>query len=415
MRIKVFPSSFSGSIKAIPSKSYAHRLFICAALSDKETVIHLPSSSVDIDTTLDCLKKMGAKVRIDGEFVTVIPSEFKKECILNANESGSTLRFIVPVASAVCDKVTFEGRGRLPDRPITDLMNTLRENGALFSADKLPFTKTGKLQSGRFTLPGNVSSQYITGLLFALPLLEGDSEIVLTTKLESSAYVDITLSALKKFGIEIETTEKGYFVKGSQRYISPDRLCVDGDWSNAAFFLVAGAIKNGISMTGLDTSSFQGDKRILEVLESFGAQVEKSDKVSVKESKLIANTVDISEIPDMLPSLAVLASFSKGTTEFTGGARLRIKESDRLHSVTVLINSLGGKAVELDEGIRVEGVGLKGGEVDSFNDHRIVMAAAIAGSLGDKEVIINGAEAVNKSYPAFFKDFEDLGGKYNVI
>ncbi|MBQ7897213.1 MAG: 3-phosphoshikimate 1-carboxyvinyltransferase [Clostridia bacterium] len=415
MRIKVFPSPLSGSIKAIPSKSDAHRLFICAALSDKETVIHLPSSSVDIDTTLDCLEKMGARIKKEGEYVTVTPSPFIEECVLNANESGSTLRFIVPVASAVCGKVTFEGSGRLPDRPITDLTNTLKENGVTFSAEKLPFTKTGRLHSGTFTLPGNVSSQYITGLLFALPLLEGDSEIILTTKLESSAYVDITLGALKKFGIEIKATERGYFVKGNQKYISPDRLSVDGDWSNAAFFLVSGAIKNGVSMTGLDRSSFQGDKRILNVLEKFGAQITKKDEISVAESKLFSNTVDISEIPDMLPALAVLASFAKGTTKFTGGARLRIKESDRLHSVTQLINSLGGKAEELDEGIKVEGVGLLGGEVDGFNDHRIVMAAAIGGSLSKKEVIINGAEAVNKSYPAFFKDFESLGGKYNVI
>lgn len=415
MNIRIAPFTLSGRIEAIDSKSDAHRLFICAALADKETVIHLKSSSVDIDTTIDCLEKMGVKIKKEGEYITVVPSEFNNDCVLNANESGSTLRFIVPVASAVCERATFEGRGRLPDRPITDLMNTLKENGVDFSSERLPFTKSGRLKSGRFTLPGNISSQYITGLMFALPLLDGDSEIVLTTALESSAYIDITLSALNKFQIKIDKTDRGYFIKGNQKYISPARLTVDKDWSNSAFFLVAGAIKNEVSLTGLDISSPQGDKKITDILEGFGADITYENGITVRGSEMKATDVDISEIPDMLPALAILASFSQGTTRFTGGRRLRIKESDRLHSVTTLINSLGGSARELDEGIEVDGVGLCGGEVEGFNDHRIVMAAAIGASLCKSDVIIKGAEAVNKSYPAFFEDFERLGGKYCVI
>ncbi len=415
MNIKITPSVLSGTVSAIPSKSDAHRLFICAALADRNTRIEIKSSSQDIDATLDCLKNMGVAIKKDVDSVTVIPSPFKKECVIDANESGSTLRFLLPVASAVSEKVTFTGKGRLPSRPIKELIDALQQNGVVFSGERLPFTKEGRLCSGKFTLPGNVSSQYVTGLMFALPLLEGDSEIVLTTPLESSAYVDITLKALEKFGVKIEKTNEGYFVKGNQKYISPEILTVDGDWSNSAFFLVAGAVKNSVTLTGLDVDSPQGDKKITDITKKFGGNVALDSNITVKESNLLGADVDISEIPDMLPALAVLASFAQGTTRFTGGARLRIKESDRLHSVACLINSLGGIARELEDGIEVDGVGLIGGEADSFNDHRIVMAAAIAGSLSRKDVIIKGAEAVNKSYPSFFEDFEKIGGKYYVI
>lgn len=415
MRIKVFPSPLSGKIGAIASKSDAHRLFICAFLSNTKTKIKLSTSSVDIDTTLNCLSSLGAEITRENGVVEIVGSQIANDCTLDANESGSTLRFLIPVATALCDKVTFVGRGRLPERPIGELLDALKENGVSFSSDKLPFTTSGRLKSGIFKLPGNISSQYITGLLFALPLLEGDSEIRLTTNLESKGYIDITLSVLKKFGIEITKSENSYFIKGCQRYISPNLAFVDGDWSNSAFFLVSGAIKNSLAISGLDINSPQGDKAITDVLKRFGAKVTIGKEVTSHQSLIKGTTIDISEIPDMLPALAVLASFAEGRTEFTGGKRLRIKESDRLKSVADMINSLGGKAKELEEGLLVDGVGLKGGEVNSHNDHRIVMAAAIGGALGSGIVTINGAEAVNKSYPSFFEDFEKLGGKYCVI
>ncbi len=415
MDIKIEPSPISGKIEAIPSKSDAHRIFICAALADKETKVALPSSSKDIDATLSALEAMGTKIERNGKEVIVTPAPFRKEATVNASESGSTLRFLVPVASAVISEVLFEGSGRLPERPIGDLLDALSANGVCFSAQKLPFKKTGVLRAGVYTLPGNVSSQFVTGLLFTLPLLSGDSKIVLTSKLESAAYIDITLEALKKFGIKIEKTCDGFFVRGNQKYTSPSSLTVDGDWSNSAFFLVSGAIKGSVTLTGLDRNSPQGDKKIVEVLEAFGAKIILGEGITAKESELSGAKIDISEIPDMLPSLAVLASFAKGKTEFVGGARLRIKESDRLKTTTEMINSLGGKATELDEGLIIEGVGLKGGEVDGANDHRIVMAAAIGGSLSRNGVTIRGAEAVNKSYPSFFEDFSRAGGKYSVI
>ncbi len=410
MKIRISPSKLSGAISAIPSKSDAHRLLIASLLSEEETEICLPSSSVDIDTTVKCIQTLGAKVIKSGDCLKIYKGKKTNGITLDCSESGSTFRFMVPVASVLCDEVSFVGHGRLPDRPISELLDALKSNGAVFSANKLPFTKTGVLKSGVFELPGNVSSQYITGLLFALPLLDGDSEIRLTTKLESSAYIDITLWALKRFGIEAEQKGNSYFVKGNQKYISPEALTVDGDWSNASYFLAS-----GVTVTGLDTSSPQGDKNILDVFRALGGKVTTDSGVRVDVSMLSGCEIDISEIPDTFPTLAVLATRAEGTTKFVNGARLRIKESDRIETTAKLIRALGGKVTEYDDGMEVTGCKLYGGEVDGAGDHRIVMAAALAASFCEGEVIINGAEAVTKSYPSFFEDYKKLGGKCYVI
>lgn len=415
MDIKITPSSLSGRLSAIPSKSYAHRLLISASLSKREALIKLSSTSEDIEATVAAVCDMGREVKREGKSVRILSGGFKKECTINAKESGSTLRFLLPVASAVCEKATFNGEGRLPKRPIKELITALSENGISFDKDTLPFTKTGILHAGRFVLPGNVSSQYVSGLMFALPLLEDDSEIILTSPLESSGYVDITRSVLDKFGIKIEDTKEGYFIKGGQEYIAPSELSVEGDWSNAAFFLVGGSIGKGVSVSGLDLNSAQGDKSILEVLSLFGAKIEKANCINIVPSNLKGIKLDISDIPDLFPALAVLSSFAKGSTVFEGCARLRLKESDRLKTVTDMINALGGKAVICENTAIIEGNGLQGGVVDASGDHRIVMAAAIAGSFCKNEVIIRGAEAKDKSYPAFFEDFEKIGGIWRVI
>ncbi len=410
MKIRIVPSKLSGTISAIPSKSDAHRLLIASLLSKSTTEIYLPSSSVDIDTTIDCIKMLGANVTKEGNRLSIKNGNATNCVTLDCSESGSTFRFMVPVASVLCDEVSFVGHGRLPDRPISELLDALKANGAVFSANKLPFTKTGKLHSGIFELPGNVSSQYITGLLFALPLLEGDSEIRLTTKLESSAYIDITLWALKRFGIEIKKRDNSYFVKGSQKYVSPETLEVDGDWSNASYFLASGA-----TVTGLDTASPQGDKNILDVFRALGGRISTESGITVDTSKLSGCEIDISEIPDTFPTLAVLATKAEGKTKFVNGARLRMKESDRIETTAKLIRSLGGNVTELDDGMEVIGCTLQGGEVDGAGDHRIVMAAALAATFCKSDVVINGAEAVAKSYPSFFEDYKKLGGKCYVI
>ncbi len=415
MIIRIEPTHLSGRIDAIPSKSDAHRILIAAFLSDEKNDILLQSSSKDIDATIECIKALGAKVEKKGNHLIVEKGSLPKEAVLNCNESGSTFRFLVPVASAICEKVSFNGGGRLPERPIKDLLDALRSNGTIFSSDTLPFTKTGKLSSGVFELPGNVSSQYITGLLLALPLLDKSSEIRLTTALESAPYVDITINTLNRFGIEIERRSNSFYVKGNQKYKSPKVITIDGDWSNSSYFLAAGLIGDKVSVNGLDVNSPQGDKEIIKIFERLGGKVEIGEGITTFPSRLKGCEIDVSEIPDMFPTLAVLATAAEGKTKFVGTARLRAKESDRIKTTASLITSLGGKVNILDDGVEIEGSRLTGGCVDAENDHRIVMATALASILCSEEVTINKAEAVAKSYPSFFEDFKKLGGKCNVI
>jgi len=416
MIVKISPSSLEGTISAIASKSDAHRILICAALSSSPCELLLGTSSEDIEATARCMRALGATIEKSENGLKVTPGKVSEDVFLDCGESGSTLRFLLPVAAALCERAKFTGQGRLPERPIGELMQAMEQNAVSFSAPKLPLETRGRLQSGVYTLPGNISSQYITGLLLALPLLEGDSEIVLTTALESAAYVDITLHALERFGIMITKTQKGYFVRGGQEYKAPEKVRIDGDWSNAAFFLVAGAIGRTVTVTGLDMSSPQGDKKICDILRLFGADVRISDdEITVSPAPLTAQTVDMTEIPDMLPALAVLAANSEGESVFTGAQRLRIKESDRLKTICEMINSLGGECRETEDGVVVTGRKLTGGKVNGSGDHRIVMAAAAAATACVGEVIIDGAQAVKKSYPTFFEDFARLGGEASVI
>ncbi len=417
MDIQISKATLSGQIPAIPSKSDAHRLLICAALADKPTRLHLPSGSDDITATCRCLLALGAGIVRDGEFLTVNPiASVPESPVLDCGESGSTLRFMLPVAAAVADKPSFTGLGRLPDRPISELTEAMAAHGVSFSSGKLPFGLSGRLAPGRYALAGNVSSQYITGLLLGLAALGKESEIELTTELESAAYIDITLHAMRRFGIEIERTASGWHIPANSGFKSPGTLAVDGDWSNAAFFLAAGALGKGITVTCLDIASPQGDKAILDVMRRFGARIEvKESSVTVYPSELSGCTVDMREIPDALPILAVLAACAKGETNFVNAGRLRLKESDRIASVAKMLASLGISAAEHSEGLTVSGGKPRAGRVDGANDHRIVMAAAIAGSLADGKTAVTGAEAVNKSYPRFFEDFSRLGGISNGI
>ena len=418
MDINITPSPLFGKINAIGSKSDIHRLLICSAFADKKTEIRSFFCSDDINATLNCLKALGAKAEIsDGKCVVTPIKKVAEYPVFDCMESGTTLRFLLPVACAVCEKASFSGRGRLPARPIEELMSAIESGGVSFSKKKLPFESEGKLNHGRFLLPGNVSSQYISGLLTALCLVEGKSEIILTTPLESSSYVDMTLSTLTLFGAEITAESGKYTVYGNGGFTSPETVTADGDWSNALFFMVAAAIKGKVEINGLSLSSAQGDKAATEILRQSGANIEiKENSIIISKGKLCAFDTDISQIPDMLPALAVLAAFAKGTSEFSGGRRLRTKESDRIASTVELLTALGGKAAETEDGIKVFGNGeLAGGTANGANDHRIVMAAATAATACKKNVIIKGAQAINKSYPTFFSDFSKLGGITNVI
>lgn len=395
MNIKIKPTMLSGTVRAVSSKSDGHRKIIASALSDKPTEILINNFSDDIDATLDCIKNLGGNFERTEKGVLIFPISKKPEYAeLDFRESGSTARFLLPVAAALCPKCHFTGSGRLPQRPLFELTNQLRLHGTKTSGDFLPLDTSGILQGGEYAIRGDISSQYLTGLLFTLPLLLGENKIVLTSELASAPYVDMTIDTLSLFGIDVAMSGNEYKVGGGG-YISPERLSAEGDWSSAAFWVVADKICGKISLSGMNYKSHQGDMRILDILDE--------------------TDIDASQIPDLVPILAVLAASRRGKTVIYGAERLKLKESDRLLAMTECINNLGGNATKTDDGMIISGTGkLSGGRVDGFGDHRIVMSAAIASCICENDVEIMGAEAVKKSYPTFFEDFKRLGGVFSV-
>lgn len=417
--VKYLPFTPSGSVTAPPSKSDVHRAIICAALSKGVSTISPVALSNDIKATIGCIEALGAKTHIENDVLTVDGTELfsNKTATLDCGESGSTLRFFIPVAAVGEVNATFSGSGRLPQRPIgifTDLLPNFGVNCQ--TEGGLPLKISGKLQSGIYKIPGNVSSQFITGLLFALPLLENDSDIVLTSPIESVGYINMTIYTMSKFGVEIETTDFGWHIKGNQSY-KPCSYTTDGDWSQAAFFMVSGAINGSITVNGVNCDSAQGDRKIADLISQFGAEVLQTDtSVTVNSRKMHAITIDASQIPDLVPVLAVCATFADGTTKIINAQRLRIKESDRLKTTANLINNLGGNVKELSDGLEITGVNkLSGGSADGCNDHRIVMSAAVCAAGLDGEIECSDALSINKSYPEFFNDYNSIGGKANVL
>jgi len=421
MDIRITPAALNGRLAAITSKSDAHRALICAALCDGVTDVIIHDVNRDINATADCLSALGAVITHPTEEIFRVEGikSVPESPLLDCGESGSTLRFMLPVAAAVAQNASVTGSGRLPERPLSPLMEEMEQKGCSFSNRQLPLTLSGGLKPGVYTLPGNVSSQYVTGLLLALPFMDGDSEIILTSKLESIGYVNMTLRTLSKFGVSVEELPNGggYRVKGGQRCVSPGTITAEGDWSNAAFWVAAAAMGGEIELFGIDMQSLQGDKAILDLASQFGANVIKSDdEVKISAAPMSGIEIDAGNIPDIVPELALMACAAKGDTVIKNAARLRIKESDRLSTVAQMITSFGGDIEELADGLIIHGTGsLKGGITDSFNDHRIAMAAAIASVICKEDVIITNAQAVEKSYPKFFEHFNKLGGKADVI
>ena len=407
MNVTITPHRLAGWLSVPASKSMAHRAIICAALAEGTSVIRNITCSRDIEATLSVMQAFGASCEMQGDTLTVCgigtPSE---KAAADCCESGSTLRFLIPVAAALGIEATFFGQGRLPQRPITPYLRELSQKGITFApSDGMPFTICGQLQSGRFSLEGDVSSQFVTGLLLALPLLEGDSDIVLTSPLQSRPYADMTIHCLHAFGITVHETAEGYHIPGGQRY-QPQDLAVEGDFSQAAFFYTANALGSDITLTNLSEASAQGDRRIVTIIEELfhGKQTP------------ACYMIEAQDIPDLVPILAVLASFSPCPVRITGAERLRIKESDRLETTAAMLRTLGGCVQVMPDGLEITPVGsLHGGTVDSAGDHRIAMCAAIAATRADAPVVIRGAECVEKSYPAFFADYQALGGIANGI
>lgn len=411
----------NGQVRIISSKSDGHRSLIAAALAEEESVLFVDGWSDDLEATVRCLQGLGAEIYKEPSGIEVVPVPKNAEgvAVLDCGESGSTLRFLLPVAAALGRHVIFDGKGRLPERPIGILLEELVQHGCTVNHDKLPVELEGQLQSGVYTLPGNISSQFITGLLFALPLLEGDSEIRLTTDIESKGYIDMTLKTLKTFGVEVKETEHGWFIPGGQTYAGPRMRFTEGDWSNAAFWLVAGAINGSIGCQGLDMESPQGDRAIVSLLEAFGAETKTIlNQITVTHKEMKGIRIDASQIPDLVPVLCVAAAAAEGETVIFNAGRLRIKESDRLAAMAECLKKIGVAAEEREDGLVITGgCNPPAGEIviDSYNDHRIVMAMAIAAVSLGVELTIEGAEAVNKSYPSFFAELTKLGGVVDVL
>ena len=405
MDLRITPHKLSGTVHIPASKSMAHRAIICAALSGGTSHITGVTFSKDIYATLSVMRALGAEYGINGDEICIsgigTPSA---EAAADCCESGSTLRFLIPVAAALGTKTTFLGQGRLPERPITPYLRELPPKGITFDyPNTMPFTIEGRLQPGEFRLEGDISSQFITGLLFALPLLNGDSDIVLTSPLQSKPYADMTIDCMAKFGVTVTETESGYHIPGNQSYRAAD-LAVEGDFSQAAFFFAANALGNAVTLENVPQNSVQGDRKIVEILREMWYN---------NKETLLVNAADI---PDLVPILAVAASLCPRNVRIYGAERLRIKESDRLETTAALLNMLGGRVQITPDGLDITPVsGFTGGTVDSAGDHRIAMCAAIAATRASGDVIVRGAHCVEKSYPAFFEDYQSLGGITNGI
>lgn len=419
MKVTIEPSALRGTVEILPSKSHLHRLLICAALADGESLLRCQSSDgEDVIATIACLLELGASITREAEGLRVVPlrrDAMPKHVTLLCGESGSTLRFLLPVVAALGLRADFQLAGRLPERPLAPLDAELlrhgcrlwREGGNLLCCE-------GQLTHGVYALPGNVSSQYVSGLLFALPLLGGDSQLTVEGTLESANYVEMTLAAQKSYGLTIPRREQSFAILGGATLRASREISVEGDWSNAAFWLCAGAMPGGaMRCRGLNDNSIQGDRAVAAILSQMGARLESAgDMLTVSEGARRAVEINAAPIPDLIPALACVAAVSEGETRIKNAARLRLKESDRLAAVTKTLNALGARVRELDDGLLIEGVPqLRGGAVDACGDHRIAMMAAIAASAAQNPVCIHGAEAVRKSYPAFWQDLYALGVK----
>ena len=415
MNKTILPGARTGEVHIPASKSQAHRMLLCAAMGENEVTLRCRGLSKDILATVACLKALGASVDAEGEVLHLRPVSAPPPglCLLPCGESGSTLRFLLPLVGALGASAVFEREGRLPERPIEPLGRELCRNGMDIRSDGARLSCSGQLRPGAFSLPGNISSQYISALLMTLPLLEGESTLHMEGALESAAYVAMTEEVLRLGGVQTEKTGYGYRIPGGQRCRFAPELSVEGDYSNAAFFLCAGALsERGIRVTGLDPQSRQGDRAIVPLLEEMGAQVASDgSSVTVKRDALHGITIDASPIPDLIPVLSVVAAAASGETRVIHAQRLRLKESDRLHSTTQMLRALGAEAEELPDGLVIRGGRtLAGGTVDACGDHRIAMSAAVAGGICRGAVTICGSECVQKSYPDFWTDFQQLKG-----
>ena len=413
MDVYLTKSEISGEVLIPPSKSVAHRVMIAEALSGGS--LFVDGGGKDISATSNCLDGLRPFIKAylsDGTVNACDP------VVLQAGESGSTLRFLLPVACALGADAVFEGEGRLKDRPLDGLVKSLTEHGAKIERigdSQLPLRVGGKLGAGEYVIDGSVSSQYITGLLFALPLLDGESRITIEGELVSKNYVDITLGVLKDFGIDVKTTDGGYLIAGGQRYAPIKNEEIEGDWSSAGFMLALGALTGEVKVGGLNPESLQGDKVVVELLRKAGADIsENNGNFVAKRSDLQAIEFDAQDCPDAVPIMATVLSFAKGVSRISHVKRLRDKESDRLSAIMQMLSKVGIKTEYSNDVLSVYGGKHTACEVDSFNDHRMAMSGMVCALATEGQSVIRGADCIAKSYPDFVKEIIRLGAAAQV-
>ena len=419
MKVRTFPNQIKGEITVPPSKSYAHRILLCATFSRDKVKVGNLILNEDISATMDVLRALGAEFEKvgEGEYI-VTPVDRKKvdgkEVSVFARESGSTLRFLLPVLSALGAKATVDGKEGLRKRPIKLLLDVLRAHGIEVGGDSLPVKLSGKLEAGEYVVDASQSSQNVTGLLCALSLLDGKSQIKLEGERVSVGYIDITLDVLQSFGADIKKTEYGYDVVGAKK-LEREYVCVEGDYSSSAFLFALGALSGEVKVKGLNPNSLQGDRAIISVLQNMGAKIEiLSDGVKIEKSDLKGLSIDATDIPDLIPIIAVCCACASGESEIKGVDRLKIKESDRLKAVQDIMDAFGVGHEYSENVLKIYGGGAKTlpmGEISGYNDHRIVMIAVVMAIANGMNCTVTDAQAIEKSYPAFFEDLEKLGGK----
>lgn len=419
MNVLIQPKALKGAVNIPPSKSQSHRMIIAASLAKGKSVISNIAYSEDVVATIGAMEKLGVKfiknthqLIVSGVGRVTISDDNFVEC----NESGSTLRFLIPIFSLSKEKIVFTGKRSLFKRPMSVYDDLFKKLNLGFQQNEDSIIITGSLSSGTFEIPGNISSQFISGLLFALPLLRGDSKIKIIGPIESKQYIDMTIDTLSQFQIHIVEKENEYFIKGNQCY-HPTNCTIEGDYSQMAFYAVLGTINGDILCKNIPYDSKQPDRKIVDYILSMGGNaIQTEGGILFKKSSTVGRTIDVSQSPDIAPILAILAGLSVGETSIINAGRLKMKESNRLLSTTETLKQLGVPVVMGEDFMTITGVSsFLGGTFESYNDHRIVMSIAVAASRASHSVIIKNAEAINKSYPNFFEDLEKLGANITYI
>lgn len=419
MRVTIKPTLLKGEVVVPPSKSLSHRAIIAASLAEGKSVISNVMFSKDILATIGAMEELGAKITKYSNYLEIegTGKVSRNEGVIDANESGSTIRFIIPIALVNKEEMLFTGKNNLVKRPLDAYYNIFDEQGITYlkGDDYLPFKTKGGLKPGLYTISGDVSSQFITGLLFALPLLDSNSIIKLSSPLESRGYVDLTIDILKQFGIEIINNNYETFrIVGRQKY-KPFNYTIEGDYSQSAFFLEANALGSNIRLKAMNPLSHQGDKKIIEDMKAMGCDITfENDEITLTASKTKGAVIDFSQTPDLGPAIACLGARSEGVTEFINASRLRIKECDRITCMRLELEKMGVKVTEVKDGMSIYFSQVHGASLDSHNDHRIAMSLAMLATVADSDVVIENAECVAKSYPSFWSEYERLGGKIKI-